>query len=947
MPPALARLVEQWFAAGHEEWLGGLPDTGEFASQLARIIACSPYLAEVIRRYPEGLAALVADGRLARPLRDGEAQHLFAVRVRPELSEAECLAALRRLRHQELLRIGWRELTALASPAETVRELSAIADAAICSALGWAEAQLQQQYGQPLTPGGEPAGLGVLAMGKLGGRELNFSSDIDLVFLYSEHGRTTGPRQLDNEQYFRALGQRLVALLAQRTADGFVYRVDTRLRPFGDSGPLVVSLPALEAYLQTHGRDWERYAYIKARVINDWSPRRALEEEILRPFVYRRYLDYGVFESLREMKAMIEAEGRRREYRDNLKLGRGGIRDIEFIVQSLQLVRGGTIAELRQRELSAALAALVRHRCLASQVADELLAAYWQLRRAENCLQAINDRQTHDLPTDELDRQRLALALQQPGWGSVERLLGQQRALVAGHFAAIVFRGEAGDGNGGPDALARAWLDGDRERLQEALAGAGMVAPDRVVASLLAFRDSSVYQRLDEVGRQRLDALLPRLLRAVAAQSAPPQALDGLLQIIAAIGRRSAYFALLNENPAALERLVELATLSQFLVRQIAVHPLLLDELLDARIFAEPPARDELATDLEERLAAAGGDDPERRLYALVNFQQAATFRVAVADLSGALPLMKVSDRLTDIAELVLQAALDMAWSELAARHGNPHCEDGGQLRPARFGIVGYGKLGGLELGYGSDLDLVFVHDSTPQAAETDGPRPLDNAVFFGRLTRRIISMLTLATPAGSMYEVDTRLRPSGRSGLLVSALAAFDRYQREDAWTWEHQALLRSRAVAGPPEIRSAYETLRRHALLHYVHRERLRDDVVDMRERMRQELSQGDAERFDIKQDPGGMADIEFIVQYLVLRDARRHPDLVAYSDNIRQLDALARNGLLSSRRAEQLADAYREYRGLVHRLSLAGEPALVPRETLGELPQTVLALWQEVFG
>lgn len=947
LPPALARQVEQWLAGQRAGPLGEVLASPEIASPLARVVACSHYLAEVTARYPDHLPALLSSGRLARPLGGGEAARLFDASVTVDLPEADCLAVLRRLRHQELLRIGWRQLNAAASPAETVRELSAVADAAIGSALRWAEAQLQQVHGQPLTGAGDPASFAVVAMGKLGGRELNFSSDVDLVFVYSEGGETTGPRRVSNEQYFRALGQRLVGLLAQRTADGFVYRVDTRLRPFGDSGPLAVSLPALEAYLQTHGRDWERYAYIKARVVNDWPQTRELEEEILRPFVYRRYLDYGVFDSLRAMKALIEAEGRRREYRDNLKLGRGGIREVEFIVQSLQLVRGGTIADLRQRELPRALEALVRHRCLGAEVADELMAAYWCLRQAENCLQAIDDRQTHDLPQDDGNRRRLALALGQADWQAAERLLGCQRDAVARHFAEIVFRGDGAGDERAPDPLARAWLDGDRARLRAALTEAGLDEPDSAAASLQALRDSSVYQRLDEAGRQRLDRLMPRLLRAVAGRPAQARALDGLLQIIAAIGRRSAYFALLNENPAALDRLVELSGLSQFLVQQIAAHPLLLDELLDARIFAEPPGRDELATELRERLAAAGDDDPERRLYALVNFQQAATFRVAVADLSGALPLMKVSDRLTDIAELVLEAALAMAWSELTARHGQPRCEEAGRRRPARFGIVGYGKLGGLELGYGSDLDLVFVHDSTSRRAETDGARPLDNAVFFGRLTRRVIGILTLATPSGSMYEVDTRLRPSGRSGLLVSSLAAFERYQRDDAWTWEHQALLRSRAVAGPPEIRSAYEDLRRQVLLNYVHRERLRDDVVEMRERMRRELSQGDAGRFDIKQDPGGIADIEFIVQYLVLREARRYPDLIDYSDNIRQLEGLARHALLPAERAGRLADAYREYRGLAHRASLAGQPALLPREALGEWPDQVLAIWQEVFG
>ena len=649
------------------------------------------------------------------------------------------------------------------------------------------------------------------------------------------------------------------------------------------------------------------------------------------------------------MKAMIEAEGRRREYHDNLKLGPGGIREVEFIVQSLQLVRGGTVADLRDRELQRVLPKLVHHQLLPAAVADELLTAYRYLRCAENRLQAIADRQTHDLPDDELNRARLAFAMNCNSWESLVAALNEQRSLVAGHFRNIVFRGgEAEEIDPDTAALGVAWSGGVGAAGSAALlARLGFADGEEAWRQVQALRDSGLYRRMDETGRQRLDALMPDLLRVAGQQERPDRALSGATHVVEAIGRRSAYFALLNENPAALARLLRLCGLGDFLVQKLAAHPLLLDELLDPRIFAAPPARDELAADLDARLQAAGHDDPERRLYALVNFQQAATFRVAVADLNGTLPLMKVSDRLTDIAELALQAALDMSWEELIARHGTPRCVADGHARDARFAIVAYGKLGGLELGYGSDLDLVFLNDSAGTAQQTDGERPVDNAVFFARLTQRLIGVLSMSTASGHLYEVDTRLRPSGHSGLLVSSLTAFERYQREDAWTWEHQALLRSRAVAGDPAVCQAFENLRRDALARYVARDTLRDEVVKMRGRMREELSAGTAASFDLKQDPGGIADIEFLVQYLVLKDADTYADLTEFSDNIRQLEALARNELLPAEDARLLTDTYRDYRTRLHHLALAGEPGLAPREDIAEQAAKVVALWKQAFA
>lgn len=943
--------VESWLARHAEipSIRATLDANPELRVALPRVLACSPYAADIIDRYPGMFRELADTGRLQRPLQDGEIDSLFNRVLSPELAAAEFEKQLRLLRHQELVRIVWRDL-ALAAPLEEVlAELSSVADAAIRATQAWAESILQARYGSPRSEDGSPAYFVILGMGKLGGRELNFSSDIDLVFLFSDHGETDGARRVTNEEYFRLLSQRMVSILGKNTSDGFVYRVDLRLRPFGESGPLAVSVPALESYLAQHGRDWERYAYVKARVINAWQGADDFYEAVLRPFVYRRYIDYGVFSSLRDMKGLIEAEVQRKENQDNIKLGRGGIREIEFIVQTLQLIRGGTIRELQDRELLSALAKLVRPGGLPAVVADELHAAYRFLRRLENRLQAVNDRQTHDLPTDELNRARLALAMDYADWTALNEDLTDHRRRVADHFHNIVFRGadEPESTHTNVD-LIRSWAGGaPDDELQDILRNLGYPDVPAVLQRLNAFRDSGFYLKLDEVGRQRLHNLMPALIVSAAAQTDPDGALGGVLEVIESIGRRSAYFSLLNENPDALARLVQLCAMSGFLVRQIAAHPLLLDELLDQRIFLEPPSRDDMQADLGDRNAAIPGGDPENKRDAIRNFQQAATFRVAVADLGGTLPLMKVSDRLTDIATLVLQAALDLAWGEVAIRHGVPRCVEDQNVRQVRFGIIGYGKLGGLELGYGSDLDLVFLHDSTGDAQNTDGEKPLDNSVFFVRLTQRIINILGMPTTSGHLYEVDTRLRPSGKSGLLVSSLTAFDRYQREDAWTWEHQALLRGRIVAGDPVMTSEFEVVRKRILTEYVHWDSLKTDVAEMRQRMRTELGKGTVEMFDLKQDTGGVTDIEFIAQYLVLREARHEVDLIRYSDNIRQLEALARHGILPADVAESLADAYRDYRKRMHHLALAGKPALVSRGDVANLSATVTDVWRRVFG
>jgi len=916
------------------------------ASSIERVWTSSRFVATSCVRAPQLLDALIAAGLLKRPLADDEFAADLAASVQGT-SEPEILDSLRRFRRRHMVRIAWRDLAGWAELDETLRELTALADACIRFAYSYAYEQLTGRYGVPRgEASGEPQPMLIFGMGKLGGGELNFSSDIDLVFLYPEEGQTDGARSIDNAEFFLRLGQKVTQILATPTVEGFVYRVDLRLRPFGDSGRLAVSFPAFENYLQQHGRDWERYAYVKARAITAQEHYPSLYDEVLRPFVYRRYLDFSVFESLRDMKAMIAREVERRELKDNIKLGPGGIREIEFIVQAFQLIRGGADPRLQRREINAVLPRLVGHRLLRSDVVTELLESYRFLRRVENRLQEWDDEQTHHLPQDEEHRARLAFSLGMPDWTALAAQLELHRGRVAGHFAQMVF-GPVG-GSDIADPAARALdLESAPEDLELAVRNLGFEDPAPICTALDTLRASAYYRRLDATGRRRLHELLPRLLRKVAATESPPTTLGRLFKILEMIGGRTVYLALLNENAIALKRLVELVAHSQFLADQIAMHPLLLDELIDERIVEEPPTREDFVEELAARRTAMQDEDPERQVEVLRQFQRAALFRVAVADLTGRLPLMKVSDRLTDIAELIVREVLALARAQITAKHGEPICTlPDGSARVAEMIVVAYGKLGGLELGYGSDLDLVFLHDSAGEPARTNGPQPIDNTQYFQRLAQRVVHLLTVHTSAGRLYEVDTRLRPGGNRGLIAQTLQSFREYEFQEAWTWEHQSLLRARAIAGNPALCAAFEEARIEVLRKAVRRDALQAEVRNMRAKMRENLSKAKPGQFDIKQDAGGVADLEFLVQYWMLKWADRYPEIVIFSDNIRQLESLASGNLVPQSRVDFLVDTYRKYRERLHRLSLAGAGNVVDASEFVEERKGVMAIWTEVM-
>ncbi len=951
LPLELREAVAKWTDRLAEQG-GRLPGNADERDVLLRLVATSDFAGRVLLRDWTWFQSALAERLFTRPPRANPLRPCATDNRAADADIEAFKSRLRRTRNRCLVHILWRTIDGSSDLGDALASLSRLADSLIQAATAYSERQLEVRFGQARNRDANRIPLVVLAMGKLGGCELNFSSDVDLVFLFREDGESDGPRRLSAHEYFTRQTHQIVALLDEVTADGFVYRVDTRLRPFGESGPPVTSFASLESYLLQHGRGWERYAYIKARVVtptNDAVTIRELMEDIIEPFVYRRYLDYGVFESLRDMKALIADEVKKRELASNIKLGPGGIREIEFIAQSLQLVRGGGDAILRTPELRKVLPALATEKGLASSTVRELLEAYEFLRGLENAMQAIHDRQTHDLPKDAADRERLVLALNQESWQALTGRLDVHRQGVSRHFDELLFSAEE---TSTQSALLRQFANlwegnASVEQWQVVLNENEFLEAEKLAATITDFAATSNKQKMDKTAERRLSRFMPRLLLQLQDKRNPDPVLERVLRIVGQILRRSAYVSLLIENPAVLGRMVGLCERSTYLAQEIARYPILLDELLDTRLQSAPISAATLREDLEQRLRNLADADSERRIEMLGQFQRASLFRIAVADHSGNLPIMKVSDRLTELAEIVLSCALDIAWSDLVGQYGVPTCRTPNGLRRAGFGVIAYGKFGGMELSYRSDLDLVFLHDSSGQDQHTDGDKPLDNSMFMTRLVRRLTHFLTTQTASGVLYEVDTRLRPSGRSGLLVSTVEGFERYQEDNAWTWEHQALLRSRPVAGSAMIAREFERIRSETLRYRVRRDKLQEDVKSMRARMRKELDKSDEREFDLKQGGGGISDIEFLVQYLVLKNAESHPAVIHYPDNIRQLGTLGAAGCLDEVEVVRLQDIYKAYRLRLHRLALDERPPLVANDEFGEARKFVAGIWQRELG
>ncbi|MEI5999213.1 bifunctional [glutamate--ammonia ligase]-adenylyl-L-tyrosine phosphorylase/[glutamate--ammonia-ligase] adenylyltransferase [Paraburkholderia bengalensis] len=881
---------------------------------------------------------------------------LAALRPSPgaHLSEDALKKALRQLRMEVFCAVMERDLARAADVAEVTGTMTDLAEATVQCAMSVVSADLEALYGEPRGSQGERLALGVVGMGKLGGRELNVSSDIDLIFVYEDDGETTGGQRssIATQDFFTRLGKRLIAALAEVTADGYVFRVDMRLRPNGDSGPLVCSLGMLEEYFYVQGREWERYAWIKGRLVSehDSDAARRLSRQldaIVKPFVYRRYLDFGVISAIRSLHLQIRQEAQRRasmrpDKADDIKLGRGGIREIEFSAQVFQLIRGGQDAGFRVRPTLAVLRHAAARGLIAPNVCADLSAAYLFLRELEHRLQYRNDAQTHAMPVDPGERAHLAGAMGFADYPSLMATLEAHRERVEQQFDQIFADKVSGQGGcGAPEDGAGVWVwssaladDSADEALSARLTELGIDAPGELLARMKGVWQSSRYAGLAERSRQRFDIVAQRALEA-ARTLEPPERRAGILarlfDLLEAISRRGAYLALLTEYPQALHRVLSVLGASRWAAGYLIRHPQLLDELLDDEAMASPFDWPEFKRSLRLRLAAADG--VEQQMDLLRHAHQAEVFRILLIDLAGKLSVEHVSDRLSELADAVLDVTIEAVWNQLAKRH----------REVPRFAIIAYGKLGGKELGYASDLDLIFLYDDPDDAASD----------VYATFTRRLITWLTTATGAGTLFDVDLRLRPNGESGLLVTDLDAFRRYQLREgdaantAWVWEHQALTRARYCAGDPSIGARFEAIREQVLTTPRDAATLAAEIVDMRQRV-EDGHPNRTELFDLKHDRGGMVDIEFAVQYWVLLHAARDPELIRNTGNIALLREVSRFGLMSGEEADTVGAAYRTYRKLQHKLRLDGmEKARVEPQTVEKEREAVLRLWKRVFG
>ncbi|AUM13440.1 bifunctional [glutamate--ammonia ligase]-adenylyl-L-tyrosine phosphorylase/[glutamate--ammonia-ligase] adenylyltransferase [Ketobacter alkanivorans] len=958
----LHRYEEALSDAGLLDQVAGLG--AALLQELQGCFLASDYVAAQLIRFPELLLELAGSGQLHRSHEPGYYASTLHTLLQPVADEAGLSKPLRQFRRREMVRIIWRDSNGLADYQETVRDLSAMADACIDQALNKIYPWMEPQFGLPYykdKSGGQSdqtMPLVVLGMGKLGARELNLSSDIDLIFAYAHEGETRGGRKdMAHRDFYNRLGQKLIKALDENTVDGFVFRVDMRLRPYGSSGALALNFRAMESYYEEQGREWERYAMIKARAIGSDNGDGEKLLQRLKPFVYRRYVDFGVIESLRELKKLINQEVLRRGNEDNVKTGAGGIREVEFIAQVFQLIRGGQDVELQQRNLLQVMGIIRDLGLLPPEIVQTLCDDYVFLRNVEHRIQALQDRQTQLLPEEEVQQARIAIGLGFADWATFYQTLNQARQRVRTHFDAVIAAPQDQDEVAVLDQAVSLWLtEQSAEQAIEDLQQLGFSEPQNTWNLLHEFQTSRQVTHMQAVGRERLDKLMPLLINACAQQADPDLTFQRVLRLVEAILRRSAYIALLVENPSSLERLAMLFAASPWVADTIARYPMLLDTLLNEATLLKPTDVDTLKNELRQVLLRIPEDDLERQMDALRQFKHSHVLRVAASEIAGTLPIMKVSDYLTWLAETLLQAVLDLSWHQMVEKYGRPLRADGSPCEQD-FIIIGYGKVGGIELSYSSDLDLVFIHDAD-SSGSTDGEKSIDNSVFFARLGQRIIHILTSKMASGELYETDMRLRPSGNAGLLVSTLKAFQDYQQEKAWNWEHQALVRARVVAGCPQLAERFNAVREGILSAPRDEAKLKQEVVEMRQKMLSHLSTykelelnpdrlGADFTFNLKQDPGGIVDIEFLAQYLVLRWSGEKPPVAQRTDNMRILDSALEQGVMSPDDVSALQSAYLLYRSQTHALALLNGGTSVSADLFINERRQVREIWRKTFS
>lgn len=847
--------------------------------------------------------------------------------------DAVWMQNIRQLRARLMLRWIWRDCNGLTDVMTLTRELSDFADACVIAAKTFIYPRLVTKYGEPIGEDGELQDLIIIAMGKHGAQELNLSSDIDLIFAFGCHGETTGKKSIDVQKFCILWGQKLIALLEQVTADGFVFRVDMRLRPWGDGSALALSHVALEKYLIQHGREWERYAWIKARAITGGDAAKDLMR-MVHPFVFRRYVDYTALTAMRDMKAMIEKEVARRNIADDVKLGAGGIREVEFIVQVFQLIYGGSRRELQERQCLIAMKHLQLDEFISEQAYQELREAYLFLRRVEHAIQALQDQQTQSLPQDEQLRARLIFALNYTTWEAFLSDLNERRACVSQHFGELI--------QDRHDALFEREQQVDMQDLR-------MHLDDDAYQRVKQFWQGNSVQRLPATALKRLKQFFPYLIQAVIESPQPQVALLRLLPLIESILRRSVYIVMLIENRGALQRLVKMASVSPWICEELIQYPVLLDDFLTMDI--ELPKRQDLEDELRQQLLRIELEHVEDLMRVLRLFKKSNVLAVAASDVLADSPLMRISDVLTDIAEITVKAVLHLAYQMIVKRYGYPLDVHGERctLQQIGFAVIGYGKVGGIELGYGSDLDLVFIHNYDEQA-DTDGRKAITGLEFAMRVAQKFMSLMTTQTLDGRIYDIDTRLRPHGEAGLLVVGLRAFEQYQQNRAWLWEHQALVRARSIAGEEALCCTFEQLRCKILTQQRDEQTVRHEVIKMRQKMLDHLGSTKEQKkhgiFHLKQDAGGIVDIEFMAQYVVLAWSAENPELARYSDNVRILEDAAKLGCLSSSDAAALTLAYLSERAESHRLALANQSLQVKAADWRITREVVCKLWQSLI-
>ncbi|HCG7313199.1 TPA: bifunctional [glutamate--ammonia ligase]-adenylyl-L-tyrosine phosphorylase/[glutamate--ammonia-ligase] adenylyltransferase [Vibrio parahaemolyticus] len=918
----------------------------EVVEQFHYVSALSQFITETIHR-DEALAQ-----QLPRMLSELSRHQAYRSRLAALLAECPDEISghrvLRQFRNREMVYIAWKDFLHAWTLEESLRHLSQLAEAMIFETYQWQYKICCAEWGTPTNAEGEAQPMLIIGMGKLGGGELNFSSDIDLIFTYPENGETQGARRsIANAQFFTRLGQRIIKALDQQTFDGFCYRVDMRLRPFGESGPLVMSYAALEDYYQEQGRDWERYAMIKARVMGcEMYPQYQELRKMLRPFVFRRYIDFSAIQSLRRMKSMISSEVRRRGLTNNIKLGAGGIREIEFIAQVFQLIRGGREPSLRNRGLLETLNGIEELALLTPQEVSNLEAAYKYLRQLENLLQAMADKQTQALPDCDIERLKLATAMQLESWDLLIEQTQQHMNKVHQVFETLIGDDEEDEGSTIARHFHELWDMANKQDVLELILEQDIQVEEPAIFSkaIINFKADLAKKTLGPRGREVLNRLMPKVFDAVFAHPDAQFGLPRVLHLLHNICTRTTYLELLDEHPAALVQLVRLCTASPMISEQLSRYPILLDELIDPQQLYNPIPLDSYRTELRDFLARIPEDDMEQQMEALRQFKQICILRIAAADIAGVLPVMKVSDHLTYLAEAIVEAVVSQAWLQVSEKYGEPtHVKD---REGKGFAVIGYGKVGGWELGYNSDLDIVFMHDC-PVNVYTDGKKEIDGRQFYLRLAQRIIHIFSTRTASGILYEVDTRLRPSGASGLLVSPTDAFDDYQHQDAWTWEHQALVRARMIYGDEPLAIAFHNTRHDVLCKPRDEQTLKKEVVEMREKMRDHLGGKKSGRFMIKQDVGGITDIEFLAQYLVLNYSHEKPKLTRWCDNVRIYETLIAQGVMEEDQAMQLIRAYTTMRNEIHHRNLLNLDADVVEDKFVAEREWVKQAWNQRFA